>query len=85
MIETEPGDVVAFGGHLMNCAQGGLPRLTWTIDYLPWPGLAAQDQLALGKDLSSTTLSTTMRATTGSAGRSGANGRPGPPGVSPGQ
>ncbi|HEY3903939.1 MAG TPA: phytanoyl-CoA dioxygenase family protein [Streptosporangiaceae bacterium] len=51
VIETEPGDVVAFGGHLMNCAQGGLPRLTWTIDYLPWPGLADTGQLKLVRDL----------------------------------
>jgi len=26
VIETEPGDIVAFHVHLMNCAQGGLPR-----------------------------------------------------------
>jgi hypothetical protein len=30
--ETEPGDVVAFHAHLMNCAHGGAPRLSWTID-----------------------------------------------------
>ncbi|HET7013436.1 MAG TPA: phytanoyl-CoA dioxygenase family protein [Streptosporangiaceae bacterium] len=51
VIETEPGDVVAFHSHLMNCAEGGLPRLTWTIDYLPWPGVADKDQLALVRDL----------------------------------
>jgi hypothetical protein len=51
VMETEPGDVIAFHGHLMNRAQGGLPRLTWTIDYLPWPGLADRDQLALMRDL----------------------------------
>jgi hypothetical protein len=51
VIETEPGDVVAFSGHLMNCAQGGLPRLTWTIDYLPWPGLADKERLKLVRDL----------------------------------
>jgi len=51
VIETEPGDVVALHGHLMNCAQGGLPRLTWTIDYLPWPGLAEADQVKLVRDL----------------------------------
>ena len=46
VVETEPGDVVAFHAHLMNCAQGGTPRLTWTIDYLPWPGLGNPDQMA---------------------------------------
>ncbi len=51
VIETEPGDVVAFGGHLMNCARGGAPRLAWTIEYLAWPGLANKDQLALIRDL----------------------------------
>jgi hypothetical protein len=51
VVETEPGDVVAFHAHLMNCAQGGTPRLSWTIDYLPWPGLGRQDQLDLVRDL----------------------------------
>jgi len=51
VIETEPGDAVAFAGHLMNCAHGGTPRLTWTIGYLPWPGVANKDQLALVRDL----------------------------------
>ncbi len=51
VIETGPGDVVAFHAHLMNRAAGGAPRHTWTIDYLPWPGLANADQLALVRDL----------------------------------
>jgi hypothetical protein len=46
VVETEPGDVVAFHAHLMNCAQGGTPRLSWTIDYLPWPGITDQEKLA---------------------------------------
>lgn len=46
VVETEPGDVVAFHAHLMNCAQGGTPRLSWTIDYLPWPGIADPDRMA---------------------------------------
>lgn len=50
VIETEPGDVVAFHVHLMNCAQGGLPRLTWTIDYLPWPGIADRERMGLVRD-----------------------------------
>jgi ectoine hydroxylase-related dioxygenase (phytanoyl-CoA dioxygenase family) len=51
VVETEPGDVVAFHAHLMNCAQGGIPRLAWTIDYLPWPGLGRQDQIGVVRDL----------------------------------
>jgi hypothetical protein len=50
-VETEPGDVVAFHAHLLNRAQGGAPRLTWTIDYLPWPGLGRPDQLEVVRDL----------------------------------
>ena len=46
VIDTEPGDVVAFHAHLMNCARGGTPRLSWTIDYLPWPGITDQDRIA---------------------------------------
>jgi hypothetical protein len=51
VVETEPGDVVAFHAHLRNCAQGGTPRLSWTIDYLPWPGLGSQDKLRAVRDL----------------------------------
>lgn len=51
VVETEPGDVIAFHAHLFNCAQGGTPRLTWTIDYLPWPGLADRDRMRLVRDL----------------------------------
>jgi Phytanoyl-CoA dioxygenase (PhyH) len=46
VLETEPGDVVALHTHLLRCAVGGTPRLSWTIDYLPWPGLGHQDRLA---------------------------------------
>jgi hypothetical protein len=46
VVDTEPGDVVAFHAHLRNRAVGGAPRLTWTIDYLPWPGLGQPDRLA---------------------------------------
>ena len=49
--ETEPGDVVAFHAHLLNCARGGTPRLSWTIDYLPWPGLGRPDQMRAVRDL----------------------------------
>jgi len=51
VVDTEPGDVVAFHAHLMNCAQGGTPRLSWTIDYLPWPGLGRAKQMAVVRDL----------------------------------
>jgi Phytanoyl-CoA dioxygenase (PhyH) len=51
VVDTAPGDVVAFHAHLFNCARGGLPRLTWTIDYLAWPGLGDRDRLRLVRDL----------------------------------
>jgi Phytanoyl-CoA dioxygenase (PhyH) len=51
VVETEPGDVIAFHAHLMNCARGGTPRLSWTIDYLPWPGLGQPDQMKIVRDL----------------------------------
>ncbi len=46
VVETEPGDVVAFHLHLRTCNQGGTPRLSWTIEYLPWPGLGQPERLA---------------------------------------
>jgi phytanoyl-CoA dioxygenase PhyH len=46
VVETEPGDVVAFHGHLRTRNLGGTPRLSWTIEYLPWPGLRHPDRLA---------------------------------------
>jgi hypothetical protein len=51
VVETEPGDVVAFHAHLRTCNQGGTPRLSWTIDYLPWPGIANRDRMDLVRDL----------------------------------
>jgi hypothetical protein len=51
VVETQPSDVVAFHAHLFNCAQGGAPRLTWTIDYLLWPGLGDSDQMRLVRDM----------------------------------
>ncbi len=45
VVETQPGDVVAFHAHLMNRAEGGAPRLSWTIDYLPWPRLSRPDPM----------------------------------------
>jgi hypothetical protein len=51
VVETDPGDVVAFHAHLFNCARGGTPRLTWTIDYLLWPGLGDPDRMRLVRDM----------------------------------
>jgi Phytanoyl-CoA dioxygenase (PhyH) len=46
VIETAPGDVVAMHEHLRQAAQGGTPRLTWTMSYFPWPGLGRPERLA---------------------------------------
>jgi hypothetical protein len=51
VVETEPGDAVAFHAHLFNCARGGTPRLTWTIEYLAWPGLGDSDRMRLVRDM----------------------------------
>jgi len=45
VIETSPGDVVAVHEHLRQCAQGGTPRLSWTMAYFPWPGLGRPGRL----------------------------------------
>lgn len=51
VIETDPGDVVALHLHLRMCARGGTPRLSWTIEYLPWPGVADQSRMTAVRDL----------------------------------
>ena len=51
VVDTEPGDVVAFHAHLRTCNRGRLPRWSWTIDYLPWPGLADRAQLERVRDM----------------------------------
>jgi len=51
VVETEPGDMVAFHGHARTRNQGGTPRLSWTIDYLPWPGIADRNRMDLVRDL----------------------------------
>jgi hypothetical protein len=51
VIETDPGDVIAFDVHLYHASMGGYQRLAWTIDYLPWPGLGDSPRLALVRDL----------------------------------
>ncbi len=37
--------------HLFNWAQGGTPRLTWTIDCLLWPGLGDAGRMRLVRDM----------------------------------
>jgi hypothetical protein len=51
VVETVPGDVVAFHNHLMNRAVGGTPRLSWTIGYLAWPGLGRPERMREVRDL----------------------------------
>jgi hypothetical protein len=51
VVETQPGDAVAFHAHLFNCARGGTPRLTWTIDYLAWPGLGDAERMRIVRDM----------------------------------
>jgi hypothetical protein len=51
VVETQPGDVIVFHAHLFNCARGGAPRLTWTIDYLAWPGIGDADRMRLVRDM----------------------------------
>jgi hypothetical protein len=51
VIDTEPGDVVALDLHARTCTRGGTPRLSWTIEYLPWPGVADQKRMAVVRDL----------------------------------
>lgn len=46
VLETDPGDVIAFDLHLFHSSVGGDKRLAWTIEYLPWPGLADAARLA---------------------------------------
>jgi hypothetical protein len=38
VVETEPGDVIAFDAHLVHGSAGGDTRVAWTIEYLCWPG-----------------------------------------------
>ena len=51
VIDTEPGDVVALHLHARMCTRGGTPRLSWTIEYLPWPGVADRDRMTAVRDL----------------------------------
>jgi hypothetical protein len=51
VVESKPGDAVAFHAHLFNCARGGTPRATWTIDYLAWPGLGDAERMRIVRDM----------------------------------
>lgn len=51
VLETEPGDVIAFDVHLFHSSAGGRNRLAWTIEYLPWPGVADAERLRGVRDL----------------------------------
>ena len=37
VLETSPGDVIAFDSHLAHRSVGGEKRLAWTIEYFSWP------------------------------------------------
>ena len=39
VLETEPGDVIAFDLFCYHSSLGGERRLAWSIEYVPWPGL----------------------------------------------
>jgi Phytanoyl-CoA dioxygenase (PhyH) len=51
VLETQPGEVIAFDVHLYHSSAGGDRRLAWTIEYLPWPGLGDPERLRLVRDL----------------------------------
>ncbi len=36
VLETSPGDVIAFDAHLSHRSAGGQKRLAWTIEYIGW-------------------------------------------------
>ena len=51
VLETSPGDVIAFDLHLFHSSTGRDKRLAWTIEYLRWPGLGDPDRLRAVRDL----------------------------------
>jgi hypothetical protein len=59
-----------------------LSRLA-TIDYLPWPGLGHRDQMTVVRDLILDDAEFDHEDYDRTAGRSGGNGRPAPPGFPP--
>ncbi|HEX5120712.1 MAG TPA: phytanoyl-CoA dioxygenase family protein [Pseudonocardiaceae bacterium] len=50
VVPTEPGDVIAFDAHLLHSSAGGRRRLAWTVEYLPWPGLADPERLRVTRE-----------------------------------
>jgi hypothetical protein len=50
VLQTEPGDVIAFDRQLFHSSEGGHDRLAWTIEYRPWPGLGDRDVMTLVRD-----------------------------------
>ena len=50
-LPTEPGDVLAFDVHLRHSSVGGGRRLAWSIEYLPWPGLADPEAMRVVREL----------------------------------
>jgi hypothetical protein len=56
VLPTRPGDVLAFDLHLRHSSVGGGRRLAWTIEYLPWPGLADPERLRVVRDLAEDTV-----------------------------
>ena len=38
VLDTAPGDVIAFDAHLAHRSAGGQKRLAWTIEYFSWSG-----------------------------------------------
>ena len=50
VLETQPGDVIAFPGRLFHASEGGDRRMAWSIEYLPWPGLGDRACMAAVRD-----------------------------------
>lgn len=51
VLETEPGDVLAFDVHLRHSSVGGERRLAWRTEYLEWPGLGEPERMRAVRDL----------------------------------
>lgn len=56
VLDTEPGDVIAFDVHLFHSSAGGDKRLAWTIEYLAWPGIADPGRMRVVRDLVADTV-----------------------------
>jgi hypothetical protein len=51
VLETEPGDVIAFDVHLLHSSEGGRHRLAWSTEFLPCPMLADRDRCRKVRDM----------------------------------